>query len=173
MADSSWYVVHTKPQKEENVHQLFVQGGFESFLPKIKTFFSTTRNNSKILSDRIKPLFPSYLFIRLQQDKWNDLRTIKYTRGVHKILGGLDGPVSIPFDIIQIIQERTGDRGFIEQGAFFKPKDKVLVKRGVLKDLIGILEKPVDDKGRVEVLFKIVHHQMRAKVFCGDLEKMG
>lgn len=172
MAGSSWYVVHTKPQKEENVHQLFVQGGFDAFLPKIKTFFSSTRNNSKILSDRIKPLFPSYLFIRLHNENPEDFRTIKYTRGVHKILGGLAGPVPIPEEVIQMIQEKAGEKGFVEQGALFRPREKVLVKRGVLKDLVGILEKPVDDKGRVEVLFKIVHHQMRAKVYCGDLEKV-
>lgn len=167
-----WYVVHTKPKKEESVHQLFVKGGFEVFLPRIKTFFHSNRENSNLISDCIKPLFPSYLFIRLGMECFDDFRKIKFTRGVNKIIGDDEGPLPLPNEIIETIQTRIGARGFIEQGAFLKPQDRIIVKRGVLKDLIGILEKPMDDKGRVEVLFKIVHHQMRAKVYCGDLEKI-
>lgn len=166
-----WYAVHTKPAKESNVYQLFVQGGFEAFLPKIKTFFHTTKEGTRQAHDRIRPLFPSYIFIKLEKAA-QDFRMVKYTRGVHKILGGNEGPVSIPDAVITLIKSRVGERGIIEQGTFLKPQDKVVVKRGVLKDLIGILEKPIDDKGRVEVLFRIVHHQMRAKVYCGDLEKI-
>lgn len=167
-----WYVVHTKPQKETNVHRLFVQGGFEAFLPKIKTFFRSRKNGAESFADRVKPLFPSYLFIRLAPASFDDFRTIKYTRGVNKIIGGETGPIPVEETMIQVIQGRVGPKGYVELGAMLKAQDRVIVKRGVLKDLIGILEKPVDDKGRVEVLFRIVRHQMRAKVYCGDLEKI-
>lgn len=168
----SWYVVQTKPQKEVSVFKLLCNGGFEAFLPKIKTFFQRSRNGSGSVLDRIKPLFPSYLFVRLPLNDFNEFRTVKYTRGVHKLVGNPEGPIPITETIITIIRNRIGEQGYIEQGHFLKPKDRVVVKRGVLKDLIGILEKPMDDRGRVEVLFKIVHHQMHAKVFCGDLEKI-
>lgn len=121
--------------------------------------------------ERIKPLFPSYLFVRLSLENLGDFKTVRYTRGVNKILGGDNGPVAIDERVLQVIQNRVGERGVIEQQEFLKPGDKVVMKKGVLKDLIGILEKSVDEKGRIEVLFKIVHHQMRAKVYCGDLEK--
>lgn len=165
-----WYVVHTKPQKENNVHQLLAQGGFEAFLPKIKTFFRARKSGSEFV-DRIKPLFPSYLFIRLGREPEN-FRVVKYTRGVNKIIGGEIGPIPVDDALVEVIQERVGVQGYVEQGALLKTQDRVMVKRGVLKDLIGILEKPVDDKGRVEVLFKIVRNQMRAKIYCGDLEKI-
>ncbi|MDO8527697.1 MAG: transcription termination/antitermination NusG family protein [Deltaproteobacteria bacterium] len=168
-----WYVVQTKPQKEESVYQLFVRGGFNAFFPKIKTFIRARgRSASLLLSERVKPLFPSYLFINMNLDDYNGLRTIRYTRGVNKIIGDGEGPIAIGEELIDTIREKVGEKGFIEQGALLQPGDKVLVKRGVLSDLIGILEKPIDDKGRVEVLLKIVHHQMRAKIFVSDLEKM-
>lgn len=165
-----WYVVHTKPQKESNVHQLLAQGGFEAFLPKIKSFFRS-RKSGQEFDDRIKPLFPSYLFIRLGTEPEN-FRMVKYTRGVNKIIGSPAGPIPVDDTLIEVIQGRVGPAGYVEQGALLKTQDRVVVKRGVLKDLMGILEKPVDDKGRVEVLFKIVRHQMRAKIYCGDLEKI-
>lgn len=168
----NWYVVQTKPQKESNVQRLFEEGGYESFLPKIKTFLRSRRKGIENFGDRIKPLFPSYLFVRLEPLSANEFRTVKFTRGVNKIVGSPEGPIPIQEEVVAVIRERVGAKGFIEQGAFLKTNDKVVVKRGVLKDLIGVLEKPMDDKGRVEILFKIVKVQMRAKVFCGDLEKV-
>lgn len=165
-------MVQTKPLREEAVKKLLFQGGFEVFLPKIKTFYQAMRRNgSSPFLERVGPLFPSYLFIHSNLENFHELRMIRYTRGVNKIVGAKSLPIPIQDEIVETIRQRIGMKGYIEQGALLKSGDKIVVKKGVLRDLIGILEKPVDEKGRVEVLFKIVHHQMRAKVYCGDIEK--
>lgn len=168
----NWYVVQTKPLREEAVFKLLSKGGVEVFFPKIKAFLQTTRKNgTNPLLERIKPLFPSYLFICSDLQNFGELRMIRYTRGVNKIIGENGQPISLKEEVIDTIKQRMGMKGYIEQGALLRTGDKVVVKKGVLKDLIGILEKPVDEKGRIEILFKIVHHQMRAKVYCGDIER--
>ena len=155
-----WYVLQTKPQREATVFQLLHNGGFEAFLPKI------------LISERIKSLFPSYLFLHSDLSDNNHFKTIRYTRGVNKIVGGTEGPIPIEDAIVEAIRERIGEKGYIEQGSLLKPGDKVIVKKGILKDLMGILEKPVDDKGRVEVFLKILNNQMKAKIHCKDLERL-
>ena len=49
----------------------------------------------------------------------------------------------------------------------------VRIRRGPLKDLIGILEKPVSDEGRVQVLFKLLKYPIRAVVHYEDLALTG
>jgi len=134
-------------------------------LPKIKYFIGGS------FQERIKPLFPSYLFVRFDLEDADHLKVVRYTRGVNKIIGGRSGPISIQKTVIETIRGRIGERGYIEQGMLLKQGDRVVVRRGVLRDLIGVLEKPMDDRGRVEILFKIVYHQMKAKVHVADLEK--
>ena len=172
LVNKNWYVVQTKPLREETTSKLLSQGGFEVFFPKIKIFSRTVRKSETgPLAERIKPLFPSYLFVYSNLHNFDELRTLRYTRGVNKIIGDNGRPISLREEVIETIRQRVGKEGYIEQGAFLKPGDKVIVQKGVLRDLIGIMEKPIDEKGRIEVLFKIVHHQMRAKVYCGDVEK--
>jgi len=155
----SWHVIKTKPKKEESVKSQLTKASFDIFLPKIKTFCSS------------KPLFPSYLFIRTNFEDAALHRLVRFTRGVSKILGDGEGPQPVSEVIINTLKERTSDGSLIEQNLLYKNGDSVLIKKGILKDLIGIIEKNMSDSGRVQVLFKWLSSQMRAILKYTDLEK--
>lgn len=59
---SGWYLIYTKPHHERKVHGILTEQDIHSFLP--------TKKILRILRDRRKyvdvPLFPSYLFIYLE-----------------------------------------------------------------------------------------------------------
>lgn len=165
-----WYVIQTKPMREDEVDKRLSlsDADIETFNPKIKSFVGS--RSSQVC--RAKPLFPSYIFAR--GDLWdaNLHHMVKYTRGVNKVLRCGELPVPVPDEVIEIIKGRVGEGGFIEQQAVFKPGDHVRVRRGILKDLIGILEKPVTAAGRVAVLLRIMNRQMRAILGCADVERV-
>jgi len=57
----------------------------------------------------------------------------------------------------------------IDQRTIYKKGQLVQIKQGPLKDLIGILEKPVSASGRVHVLFKLFKYPLRAHFKCEDI----
>lgn len=164
----SWYVLQTKPTAEENVRQHLTNAEFETFLPKIKQMVRGQRKTQS----RIRPLFPSYVFVHIDLADPNLHRMIKYTRGVRKILGDGAMPVPVPDEMIDIIRERVDGDGVIEQRITMKQGDEVKIRSGVFKDLIGILERPVSSAGRVRVLLQIMKHQVKCDLSAAEIEKV-
>lgn len=163
-----WYVIQTKPQREKDVTQLLKQGGFESFLPQINE--RIYRKGSPFF--RVSPLFPSYVFIHTDFDEKNHFHLIKYTRGVTKIICAENRPVPLPTDFINVIQSRLNNEGIITPTKTLKKGDQIIVKKGILKDLAGILQKPVDSLGRIQVLLKLVNYQMQATLHWSEVARL-
>lgn len=155
-----WYILQTKPKKEGAVQLLLTGARYELFFPLMRGF------------DRIKPLFPSYLFIRANFGDPYEHHLVRYTRGVNRILGDGVGPRPIADDIVNVLMDKTGNGSLIEQTLLFKEGDTVTVRRGLLKDLAGIIEKNMPEAGRVKVLFKWFRNSMRAVLRYTDLERV-
>lgn len=164
---AKWYVIQTKPQSENAVRQHLEQANFEVFYPRIRAAIRGAVKSST----RIKSLFPSYLFAKLNVDDGNILHMIKYTRGVRKILGGDDCPAPVPAAFVETIRERVNEDGIVEQQLVFKKGDRVRIKSGWMQDLIGILEKPVSAEGRVRVLLDIVGKCVRTELSSVEIER--
>ena len=154
-----WYVIQTKPKKEKDVQNQLERASYETFLPRMKSLVST------------KLLFRSYLFIQTDFEDSYSHRMVRFTRGVNKILGDGGGPQPIPDVILETLKEMTQDGSLIEQELLFKEGDVVTVKRGILKDLRGIIEKNIPDVGRIKVLFKWLNGTMRAVLRYTELER--
>jgi len=163
-----WYVIKTKPLAEDDVTLRLSRAQFEVFYPRIK---SIVRNRSKSVAP-FKALFPSYIFARLNLSDADIFHMIKYTRGVHRILGSEGVPISIPEELVNVIRERVNAEGVLEQQLVFKKGDSVRIRRGPLKDLVGILEKPVSAAGRVRVLLEIMKKVVKAELSCSEIERI-
>ena len=61
MTQRSWYVVQTKPGNEYRVETNLSNQEIEVFLPLLETF----QHSSGKMIQKIKPLFPNYLFAKL------------------------------------------------------------------------------------------------------------
>jgi transcription antitermination factor NusG len=154
-----WHVIQSKPKKEKSVQEQLEKACFEVFLPMMQGPRSP------------KPLFPSYLFIRTDFQNVSIHRLIRFTRGVNRILGDGKAPLPVSDFLVETLKGMTLNGSLLEQDLIFKEGDFVTVKRGILKDLKGIIEKNLSDEGRVKVLFKWLHGCMRAILKYKDLEK--
>lgn len=164
----NWYVIQTKPHREEQVCSQ-LKNRFEIFLPTIR-YFRGKAKEAPILSE--KPLFPSYIFAQANLQDLYTHRLVKFTRGVNKILGSETQPVPVPSEIIDLIKEKMSGRHFLEESLRLRQGDQVRVRKGILKDLIGIIERPVSAVGRIQVLLRLMHHQMKAFLYCSEVEKV-
>lgn len=163
-----WYVIKTKPKKERSVVIQLQGASFEVLLPQIRALGSHAADRPSSL----KPLFPAYLFVKTDFNDPYLHRMVRYTRGVSRILGDDEGPVPISESIVETLRERTKDGSVIEQDLLFREGDEVTVKRGILKDLRGIIEKNLSETGRVGILFKWLNNSVRATLRYTELEKV-
>ena len=179
---SQWYVIQTKPHKEDLVERQLSQVQVEVFCPKIKSFSPSIGGhrygkkdlnsiNKVTIPTYLKTFFPSYLFTRANLDDPKIHRMIRFTRGVNRILGTREQPTPLPEMAIDLIKQNLSDCGYIEFKTL-KPGMSVRVKRGLLRDLIGILEKPVDTMGRVRVLLRLINTNIRTLLHCTDIEQV-
>jgi transcription elongation factor/antiterminator RfaH len=145
-----WYVVQTKPANEERVKGNLLNQEIETFLPLLGTYEYSNRG----MVQRVKPLFASYLFARL--DLLLHYYKVKYTRGVSKILGSGDGPIPISEKVIETIKARIGEDDLVKLEDDFNEGDLVQVTSGPLKDLVGVFQKRMSARGRVKILLSLI-----------------
>ncbi len=163
-APHHWYVLQTKPQKEESVCLHLQNVAIETFNPKIQSFGAAG-------GVQIKPLFPSYIFAKAPLSDPNVHQLVRFTRGVIRVLGLQSQPVPIDQELVDLIRARVNNEGIMEHHLTFKSGDAVRIKRGAFRDLMGILEKPVSAAGRVGVLLQLMQRQIRVVFHCSQLAR--
>ena len=165
----AWYVVQVKRYEEQRVVRYLTMKSIPTFLPLIE---SVRRRAGIHGLDRLEPLFSGYLFVRMQaidvnSSLWNLLR---WTPGVQRILGTEGMPVPMPTDVIEAIQARIRELGFVRPGIRYTMGARVRIRSGPLAGLAGIFDRPMSRRGRVRVLLELLGQLRRAEVDELDLE---
>jgi transcriptional antiterminator RfaH len=121
-----WAVARTEPQREKVAQHFLKLQRFETYLPQIIRLHVT--NGRKV--DLRRPLFPSYIFIRII-DRWYAAR---WTIGVAAIIMADAGPAHLHDDIIAEIRARERPTG---SGVVQLPKPPRLRLRQPVRILSG------------------------------------
>ncbi|HYA91600.1 MAG TPA: transcription termination/antitermination NusG family protein [Thermodesulfobacteriota bacterium] len=161
-----WYVIQTKPGNEHRVEMNLFNQEMEVFLPLIETYQYQTKQTVR----RIKPLFPNYLFARLDLNL--HYYKVKYTRGVSKILGSGVQPTPISEKVIQTIKDRIGKNNLVRLEEEWKEGDLVRITSGPFKELIGIFHKKMSDNGRVRILLNLIGVHVSVQIPQWQLKKV-
>jgi transcriptional antiterminator RfaH len=162
----NWYVIQTKPKKEEEATSYLSTKGVEIFSPLLESF--TTRNAR--ITEELKPLFPGYIFGKF--DLGQNYPLVRWARGVKCVLGFGGYPIPISGEVIEIIKQRTDERGIVKTIRHFESNDVVRVKSGPLKDLLGIFERWVSDSERVRILLNLIGYQPSIELHYSMIEKV-
>jgi transcriptional antiterminator RfaH len=164
-SDLLWYVIQTKPKDEYRVETHLLNQEIEIFLPLLETH----QYCSGKMVQRIKPLFPNYLFARL--DLKLHYYKVKWTRGVSKILGTGDGPIPISGEVVQRIREKVGKDNLVKLEEEWKEGDIVQITSGPFKELMGIFQKKMSDNGRVRILLGLIGVDIPVQISQWHLRK--
>lgn len=161
-----WYVIQTKPKKEEEATGYLSTRGIETFNPLIETF--TLRKGR--VGKELKPLFPNYIFVKFDLEENYSL--VRWARGVKKVLGFGGYPSPISEEVVNTIMDRLDEQGIVRIGRHFKENDVIRIRSGPFKDLIGIFERWVSDKERVRVLLNLIGYQPEVELHVSMIEKV-
>jgi transcriptional antiterminator RfaH len=161
-----WFVIQTKPGDEHRVNTHLLNQEIETFLP----LFESHQYYSGKIVQKIKPLFPNYLFARL--DMGFHYYKVKWTRGVSKILGNGDGPIPISEKVVLKIRERVGKDNFIKLEEEWKEGDMVQITTGPFKELMGVFQKKMSEKGRVRILLNLIGVDVPVQISRYQIKKV-
>lgn len=107
-----WYAVYTRSRHEQQVNHWLVGKSFETFFPRIEVWSQWKDRRKRIQ----KPLFSSYLFVRAEMDRYQQLEILQAS-GVLRILGNHhEGPLPIPeWEIDSIQRILKADAALVEK----------------------------------------------------------
>jgi transcriptional antiterminator RfaH len=161
-----WYVIQTKPRKEDSASSYLAGKGIETFNPLME---SVVIRKGKPRTER-KPFFPGYIFGRF--DVAQSYTLVHWGKGVKRVLGQGNKPIPVADTAVQIIRERMDGNRIIRRACSLRPSDKVRITTGPMKDLIGILDRWVSDSDRVRVLLDLIGYRPAVELHYSMVEKI-
>lgn len=132
MMTSNWFAVHVRPRAEHMVSMMLREKGYEEFLP----LYSTRRPWSNRIKNIHLPLFPGYLFCKLNP---NATGLVVATPGVLRIAGEGRTPASIDTAEVDAIRRLTESKLPIGPHPFLRVGQTVRLDRGSLCGLEGFV----------------------------------
>ncbi len=149
-APDEWYLVRTKLGKERWVRDQLSARLSEVFLPMLKARMPRWGR----LSMSVAPLFPCYLFVRL--DLQADYFEVKYLAGVTGLVSAGADPIVVPDRIIEEIRAR-GVNDVIEiREVPFDSGQPVRVVEGPFRGFEAIFERYLSGAERVAILLNTI-----------------
>ena len=156
---SRWYVVHARVHAEERAASHLSNQGFDIFLPRYKK----QRRHARRIETVLRPLFPSYLFVKLDLDchQW---RAINGTIGVASLIASGLTPLPLPLGLVERLIENSDSSGVITlTPPSLKKGQSVTIATGAFADYTALFEEMIDEK-RVVLLLNLLGQKVRLQM---------
>ena len=164
-SDSHWVVASIHPHKERLALENLGRQGFHAYCPRIRRRVRHARR----LQDVLRPLFPGYIFIRLnpQVEPW---RSIGSTFGVRNLICFGERPGTIPDQFVAGIQatEEGGAVAIPAARESYAPGEKVRLREGPFEGLIATVLS-AGDCDRITVLMDLLKRSVRVRVALNEV----
>jgi len=162
-----WYLIHTKPSGETQAVRNLERQGYEVYLPRV---VQTVRRAGRWL-ERVAPLFPRYLFLRLNQGQ-QPLGPVAFTLGVAGIVRFGSRYKVVPDRVVGDLQARAEPQTGLHRLSC-KPKlaagTAVRVSSGPFDGLEGVFEREAG-ADRVVVLLELLGQSSTVCVSVDSIE---
>ena len=159
---SKWYLIHSKPRQEARAHEHLQNQDFVVYLPLLKTYQLKKGQQEQV----VKPLFPRYLFISLDEttSAWHKIHS---TRGVSGLVQFAGLPAAAPEFLVAQLQEQEDPEGVIgntkDNPDIFKAGELVTIVDGSFKGWEAIVKEQDGDQ-RVKLLIDMLGKQQTIKL---------
>jgi transcriptional antiterminator RfaH len=160
MSRDRWYVVQTQPLGEARALANLSRQDFEAYLPRYKR----ERRHARRVDTVVRPLFPRYLFVRLDlgRDRW---RSVSSTYGVSQMIMSGEMPAPLPDGLVEELRGREIDDGFIKLSLppGLEVGSRIRLTEGLFVDHVGVIER-VADEHRIAILLQLLGREVRVFV---------
>jgi len=159
-ASERWYAVCCKPRQEAVAEENLLRQGYRTYLPRIRN----TRRRAGQWIDKVEPLFPRYLFIRVDPARCSTA-PVRSTRGVSGLVRHCGLPAAIPEQVMETIMRRADtDSGLHHDGhPLFCAGDPIRLVEGPLAGMEGVFTEE-DSEKRVIVLLELLGKANKTRV---------
>jgi transcriptional antiterminator RfaH len=157
LAERQWYVIYSKPQKEGYAQFHLQSKGLEVFFPRLLLPEASKKRK------RIVPLFPNYLFVRLQIGS-AEFFYAAWSPGVRRLVSFNGCPASIDEEVVDFFMQQADQEGLIPARTNLKAGQEVRITGGPLDGLVGIMQEPPNARGRVKILLNLLNRQTNVEV---------
>jgi len=149
---TNWYVLRSKPLKEDMVWRQAQSRGFNTFYPRLRVRPVNPR------ARKVLPYFPGYLFVQadLQDVGLSTFQYMPYAIGL-VCFGG--EPANVPEELINAIRRRVEEIAEVGGELFkgLKRGDQVWIQAGPFADYQAIFDTRLGGGERVRVLMKMLN----------------
>jgi transcriptional antiterminator RfaH len=161
---TAWYLVHTKPRQELVALANLERQGYECYLPQVPAE-RIRRRKSQVV---IEPMFPRYLFVRLdtshQGKSWAPVRS---TLGVSRLVSFGTRPAQVNDDLVSLLMQREAAT---PAEPMFQPGEAVVVTGGPFAGIEAIY-RTSDAERRAHILLEILSRPVSMQIEPGQLRK--
>jgi transcriptional antiterminator RfaH len=164
MAAPYWAVARTELGREDVAAHFLGLAGYSVYLPRIRD--TRVRQGRRIVVT--PPLFPHYIFVRIENGFWWEARKCF---GVMSIIMTGDEPGRLSDSVIDGLRARERD-GFVVLDAAvprFRSGDSVRVSRGPMEGIMGLFA-GLRGTDRVDVLLSFLGSERATVLPAADIE---
>ncbi len=156
----SWYVLHSKPNKEDFLFSQLQQRDIEVYYPRLRVEPVNPR------SRRVRPFFPGYIFVKVDLEK-TPLSYLAYVPGIKRVVCFEHKPAIVPEEIIQTIIQKVDriNKNPDMQYNQLQHGDPVTIQGGPFDGYEAIFDTRLKGSERIRLLVKLLHgQQIRVQV---------
>src|SRR4029077_10999822 len=127
-----WYVVYSKPHKEEQAQFHLRMKNLDVFFPRLDLVRVAEKRK------RIIPLFPNYLFVRIHLP--SEFHYVSWSPGVKRIVSFGERPIPLDERVVDFLRQQTDAEGVIKARSQLRPGQEVEIRGGPFDGLIAIIQ---------------------------------
>lgn len=159
-ASERWYAVCCKPRQEAVAEENLLRQGYQTYLPRI---CNTRRRKGQWVS-KAEPLFPRYLFIRVDPAR-HSIAPVRSTRGVSSLVRYCGMPATVPEKVIETIMRRVDADPSLHHNnrPLFCAGEQIRLVEGPLAGMDGVFAEE-DGEKRVIVLLELLGKANKIRV---------
>ena len=162
----SWYLVHTKPRQEDVALANLDRQGYECYLPQMR-IERVRRRKAEVTTE---PMFPRYLFIRLDSsDQGKSWSPIRSTLGVSQLVHFGARAAKVDDTLVDLLRQR--ERALPTQ-AMFHSGDSVVIADGPFAGIEAIYQ-TADAERRSFILLEVLSKPVSMRIDTTLLRKTG
>lgn len=156
----SWYVLHSKPNKEDFLFSQLRHRKVEVYYPRLGVDPVNPR------SRKVRPFFPGYLFVQVDLEN-TPLSSLSYVPGANRVVSFDQEPAIVPDEVIHTIRQNV-ERINENPDTFHKQLrhgDPVIIEGGPFEGYQAIFDTHLEGSERVRLLIKLLRgQQMRVQI---------
>ena len=158
-----WFLITLKPNCFRLAELNLSRQGFEIFSPKRHE----TSRNSKHFISRLVPLFPGYLFVKIDSVS-PSIKSLRSTRGVSNVVNFSRNYTPLPLTIVEKLRAKCDCNGIFSKSSKIQKGQKIKIERGPFATFFAKIES-VEPNQRVRLLVEFLGNNIKVDTSVKDL----